>query len=83
MHHVLARHAGRSPSTLHTQQRLERDLQLTPLEIVLVILEVEQMLDESLPIDDVVSLDRVSDLIAFVSLAVASDKRGRSLHGSP
>jgi acyl carrier protein len=79
---VLARHTGRLPSTLHARQRLERDLHLTPLEIVLVILEVEQILEEFLPIDEAASLHRVGDLIAFVSLVVPSEKRRRSLHGA-
>ena len=79
---VLARHVGRLPTTLLAEQRLERDLHMTPLDIVLAVLEIEQILEEYLPINELASLHRVGDLIAFVARTVPSEKRGRSLHGA-
>jgi acyl carrier protein len=78
---VLARYVRCLPSTLHRQQLLERDLDVTPLEMVNVVLELEDILDASLPIDEVGSLQTVGDLIAFVSHVVARAKPPGSPRG--
>jgi hypothetical protein len=62
---VLARHLGRPPSSIHAWQDLEADLDMTPLELVLVVLEVEEILDSPLPVEDLPSLRTVGDSRCF------------------
>ena len=68
---VVAHHTGRPVSTIHPWQELERDLEMTPLELVLVALEVEDI--EAVELD-VSTLDRartVGELVTFFTREVA------------
>ena len=76
---VLARHLGLPPSNIHAWQDLEADLDVTPLELVLVVQEVEEIVDVPLPVEDAASFRTVGDLLTFLSLAVARRGGGPAL----
>jgi acyl carrier protein len=68
----LATHLDRDPATLHPWLRLEEDLDLTPLKLVLVALDVEDLEDVNLPLERLATLRTVGDLLAFLRFAVDS-----------
>jgi hypothetical protein len=75
--HVLAHRLGRPASTIHPWHQLERDLDMTPLELVLVALEMEGIEDVDI---DVRGLDRVrtvDDLSTFFIREVARARHAR------
>jgi acyl carrier protein len=76
----LARHLDRDASTIHASQLLEEDLDLTPLELVLVALDVEEVEDVTLPFEQLATARTVGELLAFFARAVARAKRGRAVH---
>jgi len=79
VHHVLAHHLGRPSSTIHPWQDLERDLEMTPLEVVLVALEIEAAEDVDIDID-IAGLDgvrTVRDLSTFFAREVARARCAR------
>jgi hypothetical protein len=69
---ILALHAGRGRE-IRAWQRLEADLDLTPLELVLVTLEVEQLAQVELSTEGLEGVETVGDLFAFLSQALASE----------
>jgi acyl carrier protein len=73
----LARHQDRDRSTIHPWQRLEEDLDLTPLELVLLALDVEEIEDVTLPLEQLATVRTVGDLLSFFARTVARDKRAR------
>jgi len=72
---LLARHLDRDPSTLHAWHSIERDLDLTPLELVLVAVEIEALEDVELDVEGLSTVERVSDLYAFFRRAVGRARR--------
>jgi hypothetical protein len=72
---VLARHLNREVSSIYSWQHLERDLDLTPLELVLVALEVEELESVPIPVEELAATQTVGDLLSFFSLTVAREKR--------
>jgi acyl carrier protein len=76
---VLAHRAGRHPDDVRAWHNLERDLDLTPLELVLVTLEVEEAVDVELPAEELATLETVGDLFVFVTRAVADERRQQLL----
>ena len=72
--HVLAHHAGRPMSTIHRWQTLEGDLDMTPLELVLVALEIEGILDIDLDVDGLDRVRTVGDLATFFTREVARSR---------
>jgi|HubBroStandDraft_6_1064221.scaffolds.fasta_scaffold951585_1 acyl carrier protein len=78
---VLARHVERRVSELHARHHLERDLDLTPLELVLIAQEVEDLEDVTLPPEALAEIETVSDLLALASQAATRARRvRRSIH---
>jgi hypothetical protein len=69
--HVLAHHVGRPVSTIHPSQDLERDLEMTPLEVVLVALEIEGIEDVDIDITGLETVRTVRDLSTFFAREVA------------
>jgi hypothetical protein len=68
---VLAHHTGMSAQDIYPWQSLQHDLDLTPLEVVLIVLEVEGIEEVDVDVtglDDVASVD---GLAAFLSREVA------------
>jgi hypothetical protein len=72
--HVLARHLERPLSSLHPWQELERDLDVTPLEIALLTLEVERI--EGVDLDSA-SLDSARTVGELVRLLTREVDRAR------
>jgi acyl carrier protein len=68
---ALAHHLDRDASTIHPSQRLEEDLDLTPLELVLIALDMEELEDVALPFEQLATLRTVGDLFSFFARAVA------------
>jgi hypothetical protein len=74
---VLAHHLGRPSEKIHLWHDLERDLDMTPLELVLVALDIEGIEDVDL---DVVGLEHartVGELATFFTREVEHARRGR------
>jgi len=63
---ALARHVGIDPDGIEPGQRLEADLGLDPLDLVLVALRLEEIEDEEFPVADLETVTTVSDLVAVV-----------------
>ncbi len=66
---VLAHHTGRDVATIRPWQQLEEDLDLTPLEIVLVALEIEDALEVEIQAEELAGIATVGELASFVSRA--------------
>jgi acyl carrier protein len=71
---ALGRHLDRHPSTIHQWQDLENDLGVTPLGLVLVTVEVEEVEDVILPIEELATVSTVGDLLALLSRSVDHEK---------
>jgi acyl carrier protein len=67
----LARHLDRDESTIRPSQRLDEDLDLTPLELVLVALDVEEIEDVTIPLEQLEAARTVGELLRFFARAVA------------
>jgi acyl carrier protein len=72
---TLARHAGCPASALHPGHRLESDLDLTPLELVLIAVEIEQDVGVSIPADGLASIQTVGELMGYFSRALSRARR--------
>jgi hypothetical protein len=72
---TLARHAGCPASALHPGQRLEDDLDLTPLELVLIALEVEEAVGVGIAVEGLASVVTVGELMGFFRRAVSRARR--------
>jgi hypothetical protein len=68
---VLAHHSGHPVDAIHPWQELEHDLDMTPLEIVLVALEVEGIVDADLDVTDLARVRSVGDLLTFFARETA------------
>jgi acyl carrier protein len=62
---TLARHTDCDARAIRSSWTLEHDLALTPLELVLIALEVEEHEGIRLPVEDLVSATTVGDLVSF------------------
>jgi hypothetical protein len=74
---VLAHHSGRAKSSIHPWQNLERDLDMTPLEVVLVVLEIEGLEDVDIQVEGLEEVTTVGELSSFVKREVAREKLAR------
>jgi len=72
---VLALHSRRHASSIHPWHHLEADLDMTPLEVVLVALEVEGIEDVDLDVAGLDCVRTVAEMIAFFEREV---RRARS-----
>jgi acyl carrier protein len=72
---LLARHLGREVATLSPGMRLERDLDLTPLELVLLALEVEELEGVEARPEDLASTETVGELLAVFARSAANGRR--------
>jgi acyl carrier protein len=78
---VLARHArqgrrtGMDTHDIRAYHDLKRDLGLTPLELVVLMLEVEERVETELPVEELAQVETVGDLFLFVVRAVAEGRR--------
>ena len=76
---ALANHLKCHPSMIRVGQRLERDLDLTPLELVLVALEVEELEGVHVPPSELTGLETVGDLLSLFARTAARMRRARAV----
>jgi hypothetical protein len=75
---ALALHLDRPASSIHPWDRLDEDLDVTPLELVLVALDVEELAGVPIPIDDdIATVLTVGDLYVVVTAAVRRARQAR------
>jgi acyl carrier protein len=67
---VLAHHLERDATKIYPWLRLQEDLDVTPLELVLVALEIEEIEHRQLPFDELAGAHTVGDLLTFFSREV-------------
>jgi hypothetical protein len=75
--HVLAHRLGRPVSTIHPWHHLERDLDMTPLEVVLVALEIEGIENVDIDVRGLERVQTVDDLATFFMREVARARHAR------
>ena len=75
---TLAHHAGRHRSAIHPWQDLEHDLDMTPLEVVLVALEIEGIEDVDIDMAGLECVRTVGEFATFLGRAVARAKLMRA-----
>ena len=76
---TLARYAGRPENALHPRLRLEADLDLTPLELVLLAVDIEEAVGVEIPVEGLASVETVGDLMRFFRRALSPARRSDSL----
>jgi hypothetical protein len=74
---VLARRAHRDVASIGFSLHLQHDLQLRPLEVALLSLDLEEVLGVSVSCHEIASLGTVGELTSLVSAAVALSRRSR------
>jgi acyl carrier protein len=74
--HVLAAHLECSPTRLHPDQHLERDLGFTRLGLVLVSLDLEDITHVALPFEGLEQVHTVAELGRYLGAALRQGKRG-------
>jgi acyl carrier protein len=72
---ALAEHVGLNPSAVQPWHDLDRDLDVTQLELALIGLEIEDALGVELPAEGFAPLETVNDLCVFVARTVAVKRR--------
>jgi hypothetical protein len=72
---TIARHTGRPASALHPCDSLEHDLDLTPLELVLIAIEIEEVAEIDIPVEGLASVETLSQLMRFFSRALSPVRR--------
>jgi acyl carrier protein len=78
--HVLAECLQRPVSTIHPWHDLAVDLDATPLDLVLVTLEIESAEDASIDVEGLGELRTVGDLSTFVRHQVARARDAQRQH---
>ena len=68
---VLALRLGRPASTIHPRHDLARDLGMTPLDAVLVALDVEEAEDVDIDVEGLLDVRTVDELSTFLTDEVA------------
>ena len=63
---ALAFHLNIDPEEIHTDQRLDEELGLDPLDLVLVVLRLEELGNIEFPVADLEGLLTVGDLVGLV-----------------
>jgi hypothetical protein len=77
VYQVIALHTRRRASSLHPWHELEGDLDMTPLEVVLVALEIEGIEDVDLDVTGLDEIRTVGEAVAFFEREVARARRER------
>jgi acyl carrier protein len=62
---TIARHVGRPAKDLDPSLRLTDDLELTPLELVLIATDIEDAIGMQMPVEGLASVHTVADLMRF------------------
>jgi acyl carrier protein len=80
---VLARHLQRHESAIHVGQKLERDLDLTPLELVHIARELESIEEIVVSFEELAAVSTVGDLLRLVVRARARKAAARPPRRAP
>ena len=72
---TIARHAGRPASALRPDDNLEHDLDFTPLELVLIAIEIEEAAGVEIPVEGLASVETLAQLMRFYSRALSRVRR--------
>lgn len=75
---VLARHLRRDIRTIRMWHSLDRDLHLTPLELVIVALEVEEAGHVDVSLDELARIETVGDFFMCLSKAAVYNREARA-----
>ncbi|HEY3817901.1 MAG TPA: hypothetical protein VGL81_12055 [Polyangiaceae bacterium] len=70
---VLAHHLERDPGAMYPWLRLQDDLDMTPLELVLVALEIEEIEHTQVAVDELAEAHTVGDLLTLFSRELERD----------
>jgi len=73
---LLARRAGRAVADLRSWHHLERDLDITPLDLVLIAVELEEIEDLELQVDGLELAVTVGDALGFFSRSIRLARTG-------
>ena len=65
---ALALHLEVDPADIREEQRLEEDLGLDPLDLVLVVLRLEEIGEGEFPVGDLEGITTVNDLASVVRM---------------
>jgi acyl carrier protein len=76
---TLTRHVG-GVTALKPTLRLEEDLDLTPLELILLAVEIEEALAIEIPVEGLAMVETVAELTRFFRLSISCARRSESLH---
>lgn len=68
------RHIGMDTHDIRAYHDLNRNLALTPLELVALLVELEERLETELPAEELAQVETVGDLFLFVVRAVAEGR---------
>lgn len=74
---LLAHHLNRHPSSILASQHLGRDLDVTPLELVLIALDLEDIAGVAVPVEQLGQVDTVGELMSFLEATVTHQRRAR------
>jgi acyl carrier protein len=72
---VIAHRTGCDVAQIHPWQRLEEDLDMTPLELVLVALEIEDIEGVEIDVSGMENVRRVGDLCRFFERRLHAARR--------
>ena len=83
---IVAYRTRRESYSVGLSQRLTDDLRLSPLNLAIVAIEVEEVAGVSIPMEDLMNMVTVRDMVEFVCIAVAqknADVAGRTGSSKP
>ncbi len=76
---LLAHHVGGDVREIHAWQHLEDDLDLTPLELVLLTVELEAAEGVEVSVEDLAAVETVGQLVAALRRLVARARRAKGV----
>ncbi len=65
---AIARHMGRNGTTVHAAQRLDEDLGLDPLDLILIVIRLEDQAGVEFPVGSLDQVRTVRDLADAIRL---------------
>lgn len=75
----LARRLNCSVAAIHPWQRLDRDLDLGPLDLVLIALRIEETQGVALTFEDLENVETVGELVDYLAEAISRERWHESM----
>ena len=72
---LLAHHSRCGVGDVHVWQRLSTDLHLTPLDLALIVCELEDAEGVAVAVDDLATLETVGEFVSSMQRVVARERR--------